>query len=78
MATVRAWVDREGRVVDAPPTLWVAVVLGALAGVGIAIVGGLVLGTVWLALRRWLDHRNAADWSRGWARVEPEWSLRNR
>jgi hypothetical protein len=77
-ATVLAWVDREGRVVNAPPTLWDAVVLGALAGVGIAIVGGLVLGAVWLVLRRWLDHRNAADWGHGWARVEPEWSSGNR
>ncbi len=62
--TVRAWVNREGRVVDAPLTLFDAVVVGAAAGVGIAIVGGLVLGAAWLGLRRWLDHRNAAEWGR--------------
>jgi hypothetical protein len=75
---VRVWVDREGRVVDAPLTLVDAVAVGALAGVGITIVGGFVLGSAWLGLRRWLDHRNAAEWGREWYRVEPEWSGRNR
>jgi hypothetical protein len=76
--TVRAWVNREGRVVEAPLTLFDAVVVGASAGVGIAILGCLVLGSAWLGLRRWLDHRNAADWAREWDRIEPEWSGRNR
>ena len=76
--TVRAWVDREGRVVAAPLTRPDAVVVGASAAVGIAIVGGLVLGTAWFGLRRWLDRRNTAEWGREWARVEPEWSGRNR
>ena len=77
-ATVQAWVDREGRVVDAPLTDLAAVVLGASAAVGIAIMGFLVLGSAWLGLRRWLDRRNAADWGREWVRVEPEWSGRRR
>ena len=77
-ATVRAWVDREGRVVGAPLTDLAAVVLGASAAVGIAIMGCLVLGSAWLGLRRWLDRRNAADWGREWRRVEPEWSGRSR
>jgi hypothetical protein len=77
-ANLRAWVDREGRVVDAPLTDLEAVVLGASAALGIAIVGCFVLGLAWLGLRRWLDHCNAADWSRGWVRVEPEWSGRSR
>jgi hypothetical protein len=77
-ATVRAWVDREDRVVDAPLTSLDAVMLSVSAAVGIAIVGGLVLGLAWLGLRRWLDCRNAADWGREWARVEPEWRGRNR
>jgi len=76
--TVRAWVNREGRGVEAPLTLFDAFVVGASAGVGIAILGCLVLGSAWLGLRRWLDHRNAADWARQWYRVEPEWSGRNR
>lgn len=76
--TVRAWVDREGRVTDAPLTLLDAVVVGASAGVGIAIIGCLVLGAAWLGLRRWLDHRNAANWGRQWYLIEPEWSGRNR
>ena len=75
---VRAWVNREGRVVDAPLTPFDAVVVGASAGVGIAIVGCLILGSAWLGLRRWLDRRNAADWGREWDRIEPEWSGRNR
>ena len=77
-ATVRAWLNRDGRVVDAPLTLLDAVVVGASAGVGIAIIGCLVLGSAWLGLRRWLDRRNAADWGREWDRIEPEWSGRNR
>ena len=76
--TVQAWVDREGRVVDAPSTLFDAVVVGTSAGVGIAIVGFLVLGAAWLGLRRWLDRRNAAEWGREWYRIEPEWSGWNR
>jgi len=36
---VRVWVDREGRVVDAPLTLVDAVAVSALAGVGIVIIG---------------------------------------
>lgn len=76
--TVQAWVDREGRVVDAPTTLLDAVVVGTSAGVGIAVVGLLVLGAAWLGLRRWLDHRNTAGWAREWYRIEPEWSGRNR
>jgi hypothetical protein len=77
-ATVQVWLDRDGRVVDAPMTVLDAVVLGTAAAVGIAIVGGLVLWAAWLGLRRWLDHRNAADWARQWYRVEPEWSGRTR
>jgi hypothetical protein len=77
-ATVRAWVNREGLVVDAPLTSFDAVVVGASAGVGIAILGCLILGSAWLGLRRWLDHRNAAEWGREWYRVEPEWSGRTR
>jgi hypothetical protein len=76
--TVRVWVDRDGRVVDPPLTLVDAAAVGALAGVGIAIIGGFVLGSAWLGLRRWLDRRNAAEWGRGWYRIEPEWSGRNR
>lgn len=74
--TVRAWLDRAGRVVDPPLTRVEAVVLGASAAVGIVIVGGLVLAATWVGLRRWLDGRNAAAWDREWALAEPEWSGR--
>ncbi|MBL8926551.1 MAG: hypothetical protein JNM77_09940 [Pseudonocardia sp.] len=76
--TVQAWLDRDGRVVDAPSTPADAVVVGTSAGVGTAIVGLVVLGVAWLGLRRWLDHRNAVGWAREWYRVELEWSGRNR
>jgi len=76
-ATVQAWVNREGRVVDAPLTVFDAVVVGVSAGIGITIIGCLLLGSAWLGLRRWLDRRNAADWGREWDRIEPEWSGRN-
>jgi hypothetical protein len=74
--SVRAWVDRTGHVVPAPPTRTDALVLGGAAATGIVVAGWLGLVGLWLAVRRWLGARNAADWAREWARVEPEWSGR--
>jgi hypothetical protein len=75
-STVRAWADQAGRLVAPPLSGAGAVVLGASAAVGIILLGGLVLGATWRGLRWWLDLRNAAEWDREWARVEPEWSRR--
>ena len=76
--SVRAWVDRDGRVVAAPQSRLDSIVIGVLAAGGIIAVGGLVLEGMWLGVRRWLLQRNAAAWAMEWAAVEPEWSCRRR
>jgi hypothetical protein len=73
---VRGWVDRDGHVVTTPLSRLDTVVLGAAAGTGIAVLGGLVLAAMWTGLRRWLDARNADTWARAWVQVEPGWSGR--
>jgi hypothetical protein len=75
---VPVWVDRAGTVAAAPLSRVDAVVLGAVAAVAIPVVGGLVLLSAWMSVRRWLDRCNDAGWAREWARVEPEWSGRSR
>ena len=75
---VSVWVDRDGNLTAAPFTGTDAVVLGAVAAVGITVVGGLVLVLLWVAVRRWLDRCNDAGWDREWARIEPEWGGRGR
>jgi hypothetical protein len=77
-SSVRAWVDRDGRVVPPPPSAVDAVVLGIVAAAAVVAIGGVVLEGVWLGVRRWLLLRNAAAWAHEWARVEPMWSGRDR
>jgi hypothetical protein len=76
--TVHVWVNGEGKVVPAPLSRMDAFVLGVAAATGIGILGGSVLGGLWVALRRWVDHRNVAGWAREWAQIEPVWSGRPR
>ena len=75
--TVRLWVDRNDRVVPAPLTQTDAVVIGAMAGLGITALGVAVLASLWCGLRRLLDIRNSVAWDREWAQVEPVWSGRD-
>jgi hypothetical protein len=75
---LRVWVDRDGTVTAAPLTHGHAVVLGVTAALALPVVGSLVLLLVWMAIRRRLDRCNEAGWAREWARVEPEWSGRDR
>ncbi len=67
------WLDRSGDVVPAP-TSGTQVVFAAVATAVLVLTGGgLLLGSTWLAVRRLTAARNAAEWAREWARVEPEW-----
>ena len=75
--TVRLWVDHNDRVVPAPLTQTDAVVIGAMAGLGITALGAAVLASLWCGLRRLLDIRNSLAWDREWAEVEPAWSGRH-
>ena len=73
---VRVWVHRDGRVVSSPPDGLDALVLGAIAAAGMVIIGWAVLVALWMTVRRRLAVRNAAEWTREWAEVEPRWSRR--
>lgn len=75
-ATVEIWIDRDGRVVDAPTSsadaAFVAVVV---AGWGwVAVLG--VLALLLFGLHRVLDRRRFDAWERQWARVDREWNSR--
>jgi hypothetical protein len=73
---VRMWVDGDGRLVPSPPDGLDALVLGVTAAAAIVVVGWAVLVGLWLGVRRRLAVRNAAEWTREWAEVEPRWSRR--
>ena len=53
-----------------------ALVLGVTSAAGIVIIGWVVLVGLWLTVRHQLAVRNAAEWTREWAEVEPRWSRR--
>ena len=75
--TVRLWVDRNDRVVPAPLTQTDAVVISAMAGIGITALGTAILASLWCGLRRLFDARNRVAWDQEWAEVEPVWSGRD-
>lgn len=50
--------------------------VGALAGIGVVIVGWTVVGCAGTVGRRRLDDRDSERWEREWAAVEPRWSGR--
>ena len=74
--TVGLWVDRNDRVVPAPLTQTDAVVISAMAGIGITALGTAILASLWCGLRRLFDARNRVAWDQEWAEVEPVWSGR--
>jgi DNA mismatch repair protein MutH len=49
---------------------------GALAGIGVVVVGWTLVGCAGTVGRRRLDDRDSDRWERGWAAVEPTWSGR--
>jgi hypothetical protein len=73
---VRVWVDRDGRLVPSPPDGLDALVLGVAAAAGMVIIGGAVFVGLCSGVRRCFEVRNAAEWSREWAEVEPRWTGR--
>jgi F0F1-type ATP synthase membrane subunit c/vacuolar-type H+-ATPase subunit K len=71
--TFRVWTDSSGRSVPRPMDPATAQVHAALAGVGAAVVWGLLLECARrLALWR-LVRRRHADLDRAWAAVGPDW-----
>ena len=73
---VPVWVDRAGDIAPAPTGRYEAMrnaVVGALTVLGAT---ALVLGGIWLGVRRVLDRIDADRWEREWAQVEPQWSRR--
>ena len=77
-STVPVWVDRHGPVAGAPIMRTDPVTAAAGGGLGVAVLGVAVLLAAWTGTRRYIDARNSAAWAREWARVEPEWSGRQR
>ncbi|GAA4537403.1 hypothetical protein GCM10023175_05910 [Pseudonocardia xishanensis] len=75
-SVVPLWVDRAGAAVRAPVSPRSAPLVGAVVGIGIALLGAALLLVVWRVVRRVAAGRNAEAWARGWAEVEPTWSGR--
>ncbi|MFJ8787758.1 hypothetical protein [Streptomyces sp. NPDC102462] len=77
-ATVRVWVDRDGRITGPPMSTLAAQsngwFVGGVAGVGVA--AGCYAARA--ALRVALDRRRYAQWDAEWDLVEPLWSARFR
>ncbi|MEU8569590.1 hypothetical protein AB0C51_14715 [Streptomyces pathocidini] len=74
--TVRIWVDRQGRVTDAPMSSQAATANGWLAG-GLAAGAVATFGLAAHAgLRIALDRRRYAQWEAEWEQVEPQWARR--
>jgi hypothetical protein len=71
---VSIWVDRSGARVPAPPAQLNAVGAGLLSGLGVLFAGGMVLGAVWLLVRRATAAANARMWEREWATIGPRWT----
>ena len=70
------WLDDTSAVV-APPRYPVGVLWdAATAALGVLALGGLVLATMWAAVRTAVRRSNLARWEREWAQVEPRWSGR--
>lgn len=77
-ATVRVWLDRDGRITGPPMSTRAAQsngwFVGGVAGVGVA--AGCYAARA--ALRVALDRRRYAQWDTEWDLVEPLWSARFR
>jgi len=73
---VRVEVDGDGRVDVPPPSQGDALLAAGSVAVGVALLGGLLLGLVWLGVRYAVAARNYAAWAREWRHIEPRWSGR--
>ena len=74
--TVSVWMDRTGRLTQAPTSPANATAVGWTWGIAVALAGWAVLALAWTAVRTLTARRNAAAWAREWALVEPTWSGR--
>lgn len=73
---VAVWLDRDGTVVEPPPTGFEVLAAGVLTGVGVLLVGGSVLALVWVKVERAIDEANARRWDREWDDIGPKWTGR--
>ncbi|GAA3064273.1 membrane protein [Pseudonocardia yunnanensis] len=71
---VAVWLDRNGTVVEPPPTGFELVAAGVLAGVGVILLGGSVLALVWVRVKRAINAANARSWEREWDVMGPKWT----
>ncbi|GAA2570133.1 Rv1733c family protein [Pseudonocardia hydrocarbonoxydans] len=77
-SAVTIWLDHDGRVVPPPVGEAEAVTAVGVAGAGPLLIGGLLLGGCWAAVRSLTGRVDAALWEREWAQIEPGWSGRSR
>jgi hypothetical protein len=75
-AVVPLWTDRAGTPARAPVSEHAAGLVSGVVGVLSGLLGCLLLYGVWRLVRLATGRRNAEDWERGWAEVEPTWSGR--
>ena len=68
-----AWLDADGRPVDAPVSASEAVLAGVLATFSVLALGGLAVALVVLVACRVAARSEDRYWEREWARIEPRW-----
>jgi hypothetical protein len=73
---VTVWLNKAGQLTDPPlqPSQVNAQAAQAAAGAPFGLM--LVLGGVWLLIRRVLNRRRLAAWEAGWAAFGPRWTRR--
>jgi len=74
--SVRVEVDGSGRVGVDPPSHGDAVLSAVTVAIGVALLGGVLLGFTWCGIRSAVTAHNHAAWARDWRRIEPQWSGR--
>ncbi|WKX69008.1 hypothetical protein [Streptomyces sp. XD-27] len=74
--TVRVWVDRAGKVTDAPLPASSATATGWTAGAMTAAAGVTAVWGTRAAVRWAFDRRRYAQWEKEWDVLEPVWSRR--
>jgi hypothetical protein len=71
---VEVWLDRNGTIVEPPPTGVEVVAAGILTGVGVLSLGGSVLALVRVTVKRAINAANARRWDREWHDIGPKWT----
>ena len=73
---VRVWIDLDGQLAPPPADRLTAVLDGALTAIVVVTLGGGLIVSAWIGLRRAIFAHNARNWEREWARIGPEWNPR--